>query len=170
MSDNPMREIRIGKVTINIGVGEGGERLDRAVKLLERLTGHKPIKTRSYKRIPAFNIRPNSLCGAKVTLRKKDAEDFLVKAFEAVDNVIKAKNFDKCGNFAFGIKESIDIPGYKYDSKIGVFGMDVCVTVVRPGYRIRERKLQRKKIPKTHMVTKEEAIEFVREKFNVRVE
>ena len=35
---NPMEEVRIAKATINIGVGEAGEQLARAEKLLESIT------------------------------------------------------------------------------------------------------------------------------------
>ncbi|HDD72351.1 MAG TPA: 50S ribosomal protein L5, partial [Candidatus Bathyarchaeota archaeon] len=70
----------------------------------------------------------------------------------------------------FGIREHIDIPGTKYDPKVGIFGMDVCVSVERPGYRIMRRKRCRTKIPRKHRVSREEAIRFIEEKFNVKVE
>ena len=105
-----MREPRIEKVTINIGVGESGEKLEKAAALLEKLTGRKPVKTKTMKRIPAFGIRPKMFIGVKVTLRGREAEEFLKKAFEAVGNRIKASSFDPLGNFSFGIKEYIDIP------------------------------------------------------------
>ncbi len=164
-----MREPVIEKVTINIGVGEAGERVEKAVALLEKLTGKKPVKTKTMKRIPAFGIRPRQFIGAKVTLRGKEAEEFLKKAFEAVGNKIKASNFDELGNFAFGIAEYIDIPGMKYDPDIGIFGMDVCVSMGRKGYRVKRRRIKRSRVGKKHLLTKEEAIEFIKEKFGVEV-
>ncbi len=166
---NPMLRPRIEKVVVNIGVGQAGERVEKAYELLKRLTGKKPVKTRTFKRIPAFGVRPRQFIGVKVTLRGKDAEEFLKRAFQAVDNKIKASNFDNLGNFAFGIKEYIDIPGMKYDPEIGIFGMDVCVTMERPGYRVKKRRIKRAKIGKRHLLTKEEAIKFIREKFGVEV-
>ncbi len=167
--ENPMKEPVIEKVTINIGVGEGGERLEKAVKLLEKLTGKKPVKTKTMKRIPAFGIRPRMFIGAKVTLRGKDAIEFLKKAFAAVENKIKASSFDNFGNFSFGIKEYIDIPGMKYDPEIGIFGMDICVTMGRRGYRVKRRRIKRAKVGKAHLLTKDEAIKFIKERFGVEV-
>lgn len=168
-TENPMRAIRISKVVINIGVGEPGERLDKAEELLKRLTGHKPVRTRAKKKIPKWGVRPGLPIGVKVTLRGADAEEFLKRAFAAVDNKISASSFDERGNFSFGIREYIDIPGMKYDPKIGIFGMDVCVSLERPGFRVARRKVRRAKVGKRHLITKDEAIEFVKNKFGVEV-
>ncbi len=164
---NPMREIRIEKVTVNIGIGEPGERVDRAKTLLEELTGRTAIKTKT-KRRTTFGVAKGREIGVKVTLRGKEAEDFLRRVFEAKDKKISRSIFDKHGNFSIGIHEHIDIPGARYDPKIGIFGMDVCVTLERPGYRVKRRKLS-KKIGKAHLITKEEAINFIKEKFGVEI-
>ncbi len=166
---NPMRQIRIEKVTINIGVGEPGERLEKAAEVLRRLTGKKPVYTKAKKKVPRWGIRPGLNIGVKVTLRGKEAEDFLRRAFEAVGNKIPASSFDENGNFSFGVREYIDFPGMKYDPSIGVFGMDICVTLERPGYRVKRRKVRRSPVGKRHRITREEAIEFVKEHFGVEV-
>lgn len=57
----------------------------------------------------------------------------------------------------------------KYDPNIGIFGMDICVTMERPGYRIKRRRINRKKIPHRHRVTPEETMEFLKEELNVEV-
>lgn len=165
-----MADIKIAKVTVNIGVGESGERIDKAVALLEKLTGQKPVVTKSKHRIPTWGIRKKQPIGTKVTLRKQKAIDFLKMSLEAKDNQLKPKNFDDNGNFAFGVPEYIDLPGVKYDPDIGLFGFDVCVTVERDGYRIAKRKREKKKIPTKHKITKEEAIEWVKQNFGVTVE
>ena len=162
---NPMREIRIEKVTLNIGCGEGGEKLERALKLLEKLTGKKPVITKTHKRT-TFGMAKNRPIGAKVTLRKNHAYEFLKRAFKAIDNKLPASCFDEFGNFSFGIKEYIDIPGIKFDPEIGILGMDVCVTLERPGYRVKRKKLKRK-IGKTHVIKKHEAMEWVKKTFGV---
>ncbi len=167
MDEHPMREIRIEKVTINIGCGEGGEKLERALKLLEKLTGRKPIVTKTRKRT-TFGMAKGRPIGAKVTLRKKEAYEFLKRAFEAIGNRLPASVFDQFGNFSFGIKEYIDIPGMKFDPEIGIFGMDVCVTLERPGYRVKRKKIKRK-IGKNHWIKREEAIEWVRKTFGVEI-
>ncbi len=164
-----MRNPVIEKVTVNIGVGEAGEKLEKAVTLLERLTGSKPVRTKSMKRIPAFGVRPRMFIGAMVTLRGQKAEEFLKRAFEAVGKQLREKSFDRFGNFSFGIKEYIDLPGMRYDPDIGVFGMDVCVTLGRKGYRVRRRLIKPAKVGSRHRLTRDEAISFIKEKFGIEV-
>jgi large subunit ribosomal protein L5 len=172
MSDaNPMRELLIDKVTVNIGVGAPGERLEYARELISRLAGDKkPIETLAKTRNPVFKLRKGLPIGVKVTLRGKEASDFLEKAFAAKRKKIEKKNFDKEGNFSFGIAEYIDFPGIKYDPEIGMFGFDVCVSMMRRGKRVVRRKLRSSKIGNNHRIPKEEAIEFVSKKFDVTVE
>ena len=165
-----MREIRIEKITLNIGVGEAGDKLENAFNLMKRITNRKPVKTYAKKRIPNWNIRPGLPIGVKVTIRGKEAEELLKKLFEAVDNKVKLSQFDKNGNLSFGVKEYIHIPGVKYDPKIGIYGMDVCVTLERPGYRIKKRRYLNRKVGKKHKITKEEAAKFFEEKFGIKVE
>jgi len=166
--ENIMRRIRVEKVTVNIGAGESGEKLRKAEILLERLTGQKPVKTIATKTIPAFGIKRGEPIGVKVTLREDKAIKFLKKAFKAIDG-LKEDNFDEFGNFSFGIKEYLDLPGTKYDPEIGILGMDICVTLERPGYRVKRRRRARAKIGKSHLITRSEAIKFVQEEFGVKV-
>ncbi|MEM0379310.1 MAG: 50S ribosomal protein L5 [Nanopusillaceae archaeon] len=169
-SENVMRRIEIDKVTINIGVGKPGEPLEKAEKLLMKMfPNRKPVRTKAKKRIEAWGIRPGLEIGLKLTLRKKEAEEALRWLLKAVNNTLKESQFDEFGNFSFGIKEYVWIPGLKYDPEIGMFGMDVCVTVKRPGYRVMYRKIKKAKIPKRHRTTKEEVIKFLEEKFKVKV-
>ncbi len=168
MNENPMRRIRIEKVTINMGCGSDRDKLERAQKLLEKLTGRKVVITKTHKRT-TFGMARNRPIGVKVTLRGKEAEEFLKKVFTAVENKIKASQFDEFGNFSIGIKEYIDLPGVKYDPEIGILGMDVCVTLERPGYRVKRRKYKKSKVGKNHIITKEEAIEWVKKTFGVDV-
>lgn len=165
-----MREIMIDKVTVNIGVGTGGEALENAEKLLSELTGVKPVRTKAKKRNPVFKLRPGLEIGVKATLRKKAAEEFLKKALASKKNTIPASAFDNTGNFSIGIKEYIDFPGAKYNPKIGMFGFDVCVTLARRGYRVSRRKIGKSKIGKNHRIKREEAMEFMRKKFGVVIE
>jgi len=164
-----MRNARIDKVTINIGAGEGGAKLEKAVLLLNKLTGRKPVKTKTMKRIPTFGVRPNMSIGTMVTLRGKDAFEFLKKALAAKANKIKIKSIDKNGNFSFGIKEYIDIPNVRYDPEIGVFGMDICVTMGKPGYRVKKRRVKTAKIGQKHLLTKNDTITYLKENFGVEV-
>lgn len=165
-----MKHIQVEKVTLNIGTGEPGDKLEKAKKLLNKISGMKSVPTVTSKRIPTWKIRPGLAIGCKVTLRRKKALELLPKLLQGADNAISEKKFDNQGNFSFGVKEYLDIPGLKYDAEIGVIGLDVSVTLGRPGYRIKRRKVKKRKIPLKHRVSKAEAIEFMKKNFNVRIE
>jgi len=166
---NVMEEVRVEKVVVHISVGGDWERLQKAVKLLEMLTGRKPVVRRAKKTIKAFGISRKQPISTMVTLRGEAAEEFLRRALEAVDNKIKSSSFDGMGNVAFGIKEHLMLPGVKYDPEIGVFGMDVIVHLVKPGYRVKLRRYRRSRLGRRNIVTKEEAIEYMRSRFGVEV-
>lgn len=167
VKENPMLKPRIEKVVVNICVGNNWERLQRAMKLLEQLTGQKPAIRRAKKTIKAFGISKGNPIACIVTLRKQKAYEFLKKALAAVGNKLPVSCVDKHGNLAFGIKEHLDIPGTKYDPSIGVFGMDVIVHLARPGFRVQLRKRRKSKVGKKHRLTKEDAIKFVQEELGV---
>lgn len=167
---NPMLKPRIAKVTVNICVGGATERLSKAIRVLEQITGQKPVPRRAKRTIKDFGIRKGENIAAIVTLRKEKAIEFLKKAFEAIGYRLKASSFDEFGNVSFGIREHIMIPGVKYDPEIGIFGMDVAITIERPGYRVLRRKRCRKKhIPRRHRVTKEEAMVLLHQMFGVDI-
>ena len=86
---------------------------------------------------------------------------------EGIGRNIKPTQFDAQGNLSFGIKEHIDIPGMRYNPDIGIFGMNVNITFEKPGYRISRRKIQQKKVPQKHRISKEETMKFMEENFNV---
>lgn len=167
--ENPMREIRIEKVVLNMGVGQTGEELNKAQKILEKITERKTIQTKCKVKAPTWGIREGLTIGAKVTLRKEKAAEVLKRALTAKDNRLSQKNFDRNGNFGFGVKEYIDLPGVKYDANLGIRGFDVLVSLERKGYRLKRRKDKQKKIGKKHRVTKEEAIEFMKKEFGVEL-
>ncbi|HWQ17866.1 MAG TPA: 50S ribosomal protein L5 [Sulfolobales archaeon] len=166
---NPMRMPYIAKVTVNIGVGESGERLQKAIQLLERLTGRKPVPRAAKRSIREFGVRRGENIAAMVTLRRRDAEDFLKKVFEGVGMRVKASSFDENGNLSIGLKEYLVLPGAKYDAEIGIFGMDVAITMERKGYRVMRRRRARSSIPRRHRVSKEEAMVFIALKYNVNI-
>lgn len=166
---NVMRKPKIAKVVINMGVGESGEKMEKAEKLLEQLAHQKPVRTKAKKTNREFNIRKGEPIGVKVTLRGEKALSFLERAFSAVEKTLHLQNFDERGNFAFGIKEHIDLPGVRYDPNVGILGMDVIVRLERAGFRISERKKEKKAIHHRDYVTKEEALSFVKEKYGVRI-
>ena len=165
---NPMRKPRIAKVTVNIALGYSGERLVKAAKVLEEITGQKPVYRRAKKTIRAFGVRKGENIAVMVTLRKDRALKFLEKALEAVGRRLKASSIDEFGNIAFGIEEHILIPGVKYDPEVGILGMDVIITIERPGHRIIRRKRARKKrVPRRHRVTPEETMVLLNQLYGV---
>jgi large subunit ribosomal protein L5 len=171
MADNKMKEILIEKVTVNIGVGAPGDKLEQAKTLLERLAdGRMPVETHARRRDPVFKLRKGQPIGTKVTLRGGDAKAFLEKALIAKRKVLKESNFDRGGNFAFGVHEYIDFPGAKYDPAIAMFGFDVCVSLSRRGRRVSLRKLRPGSVGKKHRISREEAMEFARNALGAKVE
>lgn len=167
---NSLRQIKIGKVTINIACGESGEKLEKAYQLAQRLSGVTPVRTLATRRARTFRVRKGLPIGVKATLRNSKAVEFLKKVVLAKDNKIPADSFDNEGNFAFGIKEYLDIPGQKYDPSIGMFGMNIIVTLERPGFRVKRRKLKRSRIGHAHRIAKNDAMEFVKNSFGIVVE
>lgn len=166
--ENPMRAIKVEKVTLNIGCGDDKDKLERAKKLLEMLTQRKTMVTKS-KRRSTFGVARGKPIGTMLTLRKKEAVEFLKKALGGVENKLKSSQFDKDGNFSFGIKEYIDIPSVKYSHEIGMLGFDVAVTLERAGYRIRKRRIQKRDIPIKHKINKEESMDWVKKTFGVDI-
>jgi len=169
MSENQMRAIKIGKVVVNISVGQSGQPLSNAMTILEQITGQKPNQRTAKQSIRPWGIRKGEPMATTVTLRGERADAFLRKALTAVGNRVNPKSFDKDGNFAFGIKEHIDIPGTRYDPQIGIFGMDVIVSLERPGYRVKRRKRARSKVGRSHRITPDEARDFISKTYDIKM-
>ena len=166
---NAMKQIRIEKVTLNLGTGEPGAKLEKAKKLLVMITGRTPIENKTNKRIPGWGLRPGLSIGTKVTIRGEEAKELLGKLLKAAENKLDSRSFDNNGNVSFGIKEYIDIPGIKYNMDIGIIGLSVAVTLGRPGTRIKIRSIKKKTIPLRHRIKKEEAIEFIKQTYGATV-
>jgi len=166
---NPMRNIKIEKVTLNIGAGKNQDRLDKAFELLKLISGMTPVRTVTQKRINAWGLRPGLPIGCKVTLRKDKAEEVLKRLVEAKDFNLTERNFDQSGNVSFGLTEYVDIPGMSYIPEIGNMGLQVCVTLKRPGFRLKYRKIQKKKLPLSHKVSRDDAVEFMKNNFKVEL-
>jgi large subunit ribosomal protein L5 len=166
---NPMKEVRLEKVTVNMGTGGDAAKLEKCKKIMHTLTGKKIVITSTHKR-STFGVPKNKPIGAKTTLRGEEAKEFLKKVLHALENRLKESQFDSDGNFSFGIHEYINIPGIRYDPDVGILGMDVAVTLERPGYRVKKRRLRPGKIGRSHLITKEEAMEWARKNLNVTIE
>lgn len=167
--EQPMLRPRIEKVVVNLSVGKSGEPLEKGVKVLKDITGQTPCKRKAKKTIRDFGIRKDESIACIVTLRKQGTMDFLKKVLPVVDNKISRRSFDEQGSFCFGIKEHIEIRGVKYDPEIGIFGMDVCVTLNRPGHRVKERRREKARIGSKHILTPEESMVFAKDTLGVEI-
>ena len=167
MSDNPMKKLKIGKVVVNISVGQSGTPLSNAISILEGMTGQTPAPRPAKMTIRQWGIRKGEPMACAVTLRGETADAFLQKAFTAIRHRINPRSFDKDGNFAFGIREHIDVPGTRYDPQTGIIGMDVMATVERAGYRVSKRKRAQSKVGSSHRVTPDESRAFISETYGV---
>lgn len=169
MKTNPMRKIRVSKITLNCGAGKNEALLEKGVVLLKKLSPIAPMKTKTTKRIPGWGLRPNLAIGCKATIRK-GAKELLLRLLEARGMKLKAKQFDAQGNFSFGIAEYIDIPGLEYDPDLKIIGLEVAVSLERPGYSIKRRKVRCQKVGRAHLVSKEDAIKFAQEELGIQIE
>jgi len=163
-----MREPSIEKVVVHMGVGQGGRDLGNAEEIIEEITGQQSVRTSAKRTVQAFNIRQGDPIGAKVTLRNEDAEAFLETALPLAD--ISASQFDDAGNVSFGVDEHTAFPSQEYDPNTGIYGLDVTVTLVRPGYRVAKRDQVTRSIPDKHRMTAEDAIAFLENEFDVEID
>lgn len=167
--ENIMRQIRVEKVVLNIGVGEAGERMERAKKVLEGFAnGKKVIITKAHGRT-TFGAAKGRPLGVAVTLRGHQAIEFLKKALDAIDKKLPGRVFDRQGNFSFGVKEHIGLSGTRYDPEIGIWGFDVAVRLARRGYRISKKRIAHR-VGMNHRITPIEAREWSVNNLGIKVE
>ncbi len=158
---NPMLKPFVEKLVVNISVGKGGEELEKAKSVIQDMTQKAPVSVKAKKSIKEWGIRKNQNIAAKVTLRRDDAIEFLKRVLFINDNRILRRAFDNKGNFSLGVDEHIKLPGVKYNPEFGIFGFNVSVRLARPGYRIKNRKKDRRKVGKDHYISRNEARYFV---------
>ncbi len=169
--EQPMLRPKIGSVKINVSLGMAGAPLERAKTIISSLVGEdqEPTETTAKNTWRSWGIRKHQPVGITVTVRGQRAYELLMRLLHAKEYKIKGRSIDRTGNFAFGIREHIDIPGMGYDPNLGIIGMDVIVQMERIGYRVKRRSYQKKKIGKSHYVTPVETKIFLKEKYDVEI-
>jgi large subunit ribosomal protein L5 len=169
-TQSEMKKISLAKVVLNMGVGKSGDAIDVAKKALDQISGKKSCARDAKETQRDFGVRKGEPIGVAVTIRRNDGVELLKRLLQAKGDQVNGRAFDNFGNFSFGIKEHIDIPGVKYDPQIGILGLDVAVALTRPGYGIRTRSKHKARVGKTHVISKQEAKDFVSKEFGVTIE
>jgi large subunit ribosomal protein L5 len=135
--ENAMQVPRITKITVNMGVGEAvadKKMMDAAVADLAKITGQKPLITKSRKAIASFKLREGLAIGCKVTMRGARMYEFLDRLISiAVPRIrdfrgLPSRSFDGQGNYSMGVKEQIIFPEIQYDQIDQIRGMDITIT------------------------------------------
>ena len=134
---NPMEVPKLVKITLNMGVGEAAANkkvLENAVADMAKISGQKPVTTKSRVSVASFKIRDGWPIGCKVTLRRHQMFEFLdrlisvslprVRDFRGVSG----RSFDGRGNFNMGVKEQMIFPEIDFDAVDAMRGMDIAIT------------------------------------------
>merc|ERR1712097_189648 len=166
--DNVMREVKVDKMIINIAVGEAGDRLTKAVRVLQQLSDQQPVENKARYTVRTFGIRRNEKIATHVTIRGEKAMDLIERGLKITDYEISQRHFSETGNFGFGVNEHIDL-GLKYDPNTGIYGMDFFIVLCRAGFRVSRKKRCKGKVGLPHKITKEESIEWVRTQFDADI-
>jgi len=166
---NPMWRPRLEKVVVNICTGQSGEPLQKAMNVLQQITGQVACQRKAKSSVRDWGLREGDPIACIVSLRGEIARAFLKRALDANDNRLKKSSFDIDGNFSFGIREHIQLPGVKYDPVVGIFGMDVCATMKKAGYRVKRRRYLKSRIGKAQLLTPEESMNYMKESFGIEI-
>jgi large subunit ribosomal protein L5 len=164
-----MKKISVAKVVLNMGVGKSGEPIERAKRALQQISGQKPSPRNAKATQRDWGVHKGEPIGVAVTVRKQAAIELIKRLLAAKGNQIKSSSFDDFGNVSFGLREHIDIPGVKYDPNIGILGLNISISLARPGFNIRFRSKHKASVGHHHRITVEEAKEFLTREFGVQV-
>ena len=168
-TESPMKKITLDKIVLNMGVGKSGDIIEVAKRALEQISGKKPSTRNAKAQQRDWGVRKGEPIGVAVTIRGQDAVTLLKRLLDAKGNSLKGKSFDNFGNFSFGINEHIDIPDVKYEPSIGILGLGISIALSRPGYGIRKRSKHKASVGKSHIITSQEAKDYLVKEFGVTI-
>jgi large subunit ribosomal protein L5 len=134
---SPMQAPTLGKITLNMGVGEAKQNtqmLEAAMEQLATIAGQRPSVRRAKKSVASFKVREGMPVGVAVTLRRARMWEFLDRLNSiAIPRIrdfrgLNARSFDGRGNYSMGVREQIIFPEIDYDSIDEVRGLDITIT------------------------------------------
>jgi len=134
--DNPMAIPKVLKIVVNMGVGRATQDktlLDSAVDNLGKITGQKPVVTKSRTSVSGFRLREGNDIGCKVTLRGRRMYEFLDRLISiALPRIrdfrgLNPNSFDGHGNYSLGLAEQVVFPEIDADKMQHTHGMDITI-------------------------------------------
>jgi len=149
---NPHTIPKLKKIQINRGLGLAAQNnniLKKNIEEFERITGQKPIITKSKKAIAGFKIRENMELGLSVTLRGQKMYTFLTKliffTFAQIRDFrgLSLRSFDKAGNYTFGLKEQLIFPEVEYDDVEQTQGFTINIVLEDCSPKFRSKSMDR---------------------------
>ena len=96
-ADNKMRGIVVDKLILNLCTGESGDKLTKAAKVLEDLSGQKPVESKAKYSIRSFGIKRNEKIACHVSVRGERAEELLKRGLKVKEYELRKRNFSENG-------------------------------------------------------------------------
>jgi len=129
----------IKKISLNVGVGKmsitNNKIVEQVTNNIAKITGQRPVVTKSKKSVAGFKLREGMPVGIMVTLRGPRMYEFLdrlvnvslprVRDFRGLD----INSFDKQGNYSIGIKEYTVFPEIVAESTDILHGLQVNISL-----------------------------------------
>jgi large subunit ribosomal protein L5 len=129
---------KLHKIVINVGLGRSKDdkkMFEVATNTLKKITGQTPIQTIAKKSIATFKLREGNVIGLKLTLRGEKMYEFADRFINIVlprlrdFHGVKAKAFDKDGNFSIGINDQSVFPELTFNETTTIHGLQAVFVI-----------------------------------------